>query len=177
VRLAAVVLKEHAGRPMKLGDDDALGAVDDERAVVGHQGDLAHVDFLLLHLLHRVLRRFLVHQDQAHLGAQRRAVREPPLLALGDVERRSEQRIADVLEPRVARVARDRENRRERCLQTLVLPGVGRRVRLQERAVRRELGLEQERHVQHARALREALADALLLGERIFLCGRHFSRH
>ena len=38
---------------------------------------------------------------------------------------------------------------------------------LQERAVRRELRFEQERHLQDARALREALPDALLFGKGI----------
>ena len=32
---------------MQLGDDDALGAVDDERAAHGHEGDFAHVHALL----------------------------------------------------------------------------------------------------------------------------------
>jgi hypothetical protein len=127
VRLAAVVLEEHAGRAVQLRDDHALGAVDDERAVLGHERDLAHVDLLLLHLLDRLLRRLLVHQDQAHLGAQRRAVGQAALLALDDVERRRQQREAHELEAGVARVARDREDRRERGLQALVLARLARR--------------------------------------------------
>jgi hypothetical protein len=35
--LALVVIEEHAGRAVQLGDDDALGAVDDEGAGLGHQ--------------------------------------------------------------------------------------------------------------------------------------------
>ena len=168
VRLAAVVLEEHARRAVELRHDHALGAVDDERAVLGHERDLAHVDLLLLHLLHRVLRRrFLVHDDQPDLGAQRGAVREAALLALDDVERRRQQREADELEAGVARVARDREDRRERGLQAFVLARVGRGELLQERAIRRELRFEEERHLEHARALREALADALLLGKGV----------
>ena len=177
VRLAAVVLEEHARRPVQLRDDDALGAVDDERAVVGHERDLAHVDLLLLHFLDGVLGRLLVHQDEPHLRAERRAVREAALLAFGDVERGRQQREADVLEPRVAGVAGDRENRRERGLQALVLARFGRGVRLQERPVGRELRFEQERHLEHACPFGKALADALLLGERVRCCGRHFSRH
>ncbi len=175
MRLAAVVLEEHAGRAVQLRDDDALGAVDDERAVLGHERDLAHVDLLLLHLLDRLLRRLLVHDDQADARAQRRAVGQAALLALDDVERRSEQRIADELETCVARVRRDREDRRERGLQALVLALGHRRHLLQERAVARELGLQQERHRKDARALREALADALLLGKGVGsgLRGRH----
>ena len=169
MRLAAVVLEEHARRPVQLGDDHPLGAVDDERAVVGHERDLAHVDLLLLHLLDRRLGRLLVHDREADLGPQRRAIGEAALLAFGDVERRGEQRVADEIELRVARMAGDREDRRERGLQAFVLAPVAGRVRLQERAIGRELRLEQERHRQHARALGEALADALLLGERINL--------
>lgn len=32
---------------MQLGDDNSLRAVDDERALLGHERDLAHVDFIL----------------------------------------------------------------------------------------------------------------------------------
>ena len=53
VRLAAVVFEEHARRAVQLRDDHALGAVDDERAVLGHERNLAHVDLLLLHFLDR----------------------------------------------------------------------------------------------------------------------------
>ena len=165
VRLAAVVLEEHTGRAVQLRDDDALGAVDDEGAVFRHERNLAHVDLLLLHFLDRFFRRFLVHQDQAHLRPQRRAIREAALLAFGDVERRREQRKSDELEPRVARMARDRENRRERGLQALVLALIGGRVRLQERAIRRELRFEQKRDRQDARTLGEAFPDAFLLGK------------
>ena len=121
MRLAAVVLEEHARRAVELRHDDALGAVDDERAVVGHERHLAHVDLLLLHFLDRVLRRFAIHDHEAHLGAQRRAIGQAALLAFDDVERRRQQREADELEPGVARVARDREYRRERGLQAFVL--------------------------------------------------------
>jgi len=48
VRLAAVVVEQHARRAVHLADDDALGPVDDEGAVVGHERDIAHVDVLLL---------------------------------------------------------------------------------------------------------------------------------
>ena len=56
VRLAAVVIEEHTRRTVQLGDDDALGAVDDEGAVIGHQRNFPHVDFLLTNLLHRLRR-------------------------------------------------------------------------------------------------------------------------
>jgi hypothetical protein len=40
--------ERYAGRAVELGDDDALGAVDDERTAVRHHGDFAHVDFFVL---------------------------------------------------------------------------------------------------------------------------------
>jgi hypothetical protein len=41
-------LKSNAGGAMELGDDHALGAVDYERALRGHERDFAHVDFFFL---------------------------------------------------------------------------------------------------------------------------------
>src|SRR6202521_4967300 len=163
---AAVVLEENARAAVQLRDDDALGAVDHERAVAGHERNLAHVDLLLFYFLDRFLRRFLVHDDQADFGAQRRAVGQASLLAFGDVERGRQQRIADEFQPRVAGVAGDRKYRSERGLQALVLARFGRRELLQKGAIRRELGFQQERYRQYARALGEALAEAFLFGER-----------
>jgi hypothetical protein len=48
VRLALVVVEEDARGAVQLRHHDALGAVDDERAGLGHQRDLAEVDLLLL---------------------------------------------------------------------------------------------------------------------------------
>src|ERR1039457_6453837 len=48
VSLRRHALEEHAGRAVQLGHDDALGAVDDEGAVVRHQRDFAEEDFLFL---------------------------------------------------------------------------------------------------------------------------------
>ena len=49
-RLAAgvrAVLKADARRAVQLGNDDALGTVDDERTALGAHGQLTHVDFLV----------------------------------------------------------------------------------------------------------------------------------
>ena len=61
----------------ELGDDDALGAVDDEGATVGHQGEVTHEDELLLDLA-----RLLV--DEADLDQHWRLVGDVLGLALGD---------------------------------------------------------------------------------------------
>src|SRR5690349_12922823 len=54
--LAFVVIEEHARASVQLRDDDALGAVDDERAVLGHQRHLAEIDLLLADVLDLLLR-------------------------------------------------------------------------------------------------------------------------
>jgi hypothetical protein len=43
VGLAAVMIEQHARRTVHLADDDALGAVDDEGAVLRHERHVAHV--------------------------------------------------------------------------------------------------------------------------------------
>ena len=48
--VALAGLEDHAGRADELGDNHALGAVDDEGALVGHHGEVAHEDDLLLDL-------------------------------------------------------------------------------------------------------------------------------
>src|SRR5216684_3685020 len=164
VCLAAIVLEEHARRAVQLADDHALGAVDDERARGGHERNLAHVHFLFLDLLHRGLGGFLVHDGEAHLGAQWARVGQPALLALLDVEGRLAERVADEFEPRVPRVAGDGEDRGERRLQAFVLAFFRQHCRLQESRVGIELGRQKKRHAQNARALGEALANAFFLG-------------
>ena len=72
VGLALVVFKEHAGRTVQLRHDDTLGAIDHERALVGHQGHFAHVDLLLFDFLDHLglrCRRLAVIDDELNLGA------------------------------------------------------------------------------------------------------------
>ena len=167
VRLALVVIEEHARRAVQLRHDDALGAVDHEGAVIGHQRHLAEIDLLLTDVLDRLRRaaRFLVVDDKADQYANRRRVGQAAHLAFLDVEYRLAQAIAHVLERRIARVADDREYRLERRVQTDVVAIFDRLVRLQELVVRVDLDRQQVRHVQDRRTLAEVLADALFLSE------------
>ena len=75
---------EHAGRTVQLADDDALGAVDDERAVVGHQRNIAEENFLFLDVANvfRAGVRILVVNGQADGDLERRGIRHAALLAL-----------------------------------------------------------------------------------------------
>ena len=72
--LALVMVKEHAGRPVHLAYDDALGPVHDERTVRGHQGHVAHEDVLFLDVLDRLGAGILVdiEHDQTQRDLQRR---------------------------------------------------------------------------------------------------------
>ena len=95
---------------MQLGDDNPLGAVDDEGAVFRHQGNLPHVDFLLLDVLDGLVGRVLVVDDQAHLDPQRAGIGDTAQLALIDVEYRCAQVVVHVLQCSVAAVADDGEH-------------------------------------------------------------------
>ena len=66
-----------ARRTNKLGNDDALGAVDHERAGGGHQGEIAHEDFGLLDFS-----RFLIEEARGH--TEGRGIRGVAFLTLGN---------------------------------------------------------------------------------------------
>ena len=90
---------------MQLADDDALGAVDDEGTVLGHQRDFAEVDLLLLHVADRLRAGLLVlvPDDQADDDLDRRGVGHAALVALVDVVLRLLQVVADELQRRRSR--------------------------------------------------------------------------
>ena len=77
-------VEERARRAVELRDDDALGPVDDERAVLGHQRDVAEVDLLLLDVADGLHPRLgvLVPDDEADGDLQRHGVGHAAFLAL-----------------------------------------------------------------------------------------------
>ena len=85
VGLATVVLKDDARRTLQLVNDDALGAVDDKRALFRHQGQGAKIDILLFDVADgAVARSFIgVVNHQAHLDAHGCLVGQPLGNALG----------------------------------------------------------------------------------------------
>ena len=167
--LALVMVEEHARRTVQLGHDHALGAVDHEGAVLGHERQFAHVDFLLFHFLRAAVldRRFLVIEREAHQHAQRRGIGEAAHDAFLHVERRLAELVLDIFQRRVARIARDREHRLEGRMQADVGPLLGSLVLLQELQVGFELDGQKIGDFQDARPFAKVLADAFLLGERI----------
>ena len=79
--------KKTPGRAVELADDDALGAVDDEGPVLGHQRDVAEVDLLLLDVADGLGAglRVLVPDHEADRDLQGNREGHAPLLALVDV--------------------------------------------------------------------------------------------
>ena len=163
VRAAAVVIEEHAGRAVHLADDDALGAVDDEGAVGRHEGHVAHVDVLLLHVLDGLGAGLLVHieHDQAQLHLQRRRIGHVALLALVDVVLGRLELVALEVERRPPGEIRDREHRLEHRLQALIAAPAGRLLDHQEVVVGALLHLDEVRHLGHFADRAELLPDAL----------------
>src|SRR5581483_11964791 len=80
-------VEERARRAVQLADDDALGAVDDEGAVLRHQRDVAEVDLLLLDVADGLDAGLgvLVPDHEADRHLQRHGVGHAALLALVDV--------------------------------------------------------------------------------------------
>src|SRR6267142_4213173 len=109
-------VEEGARRTVQLRDDDALGAVDDERAVVRHQRDVAEVDLLLLDVADGLDAGLgiLVPDDETDRDLQRHRVGHAALLALVHVvlQLHPDRMAADVADV-AARMVRDAAARAE----------------------------------------------------------------
>ncbi len=169
MRLALVVVEEHARRAVHLADDDALGAVDDERAVRRHQRHVAHVDVLLLDVADRPRPGVLVDvpDDEPQRHLQRRGVGDAPLLALLDVVFRALELVSHEFQLRPLREIANREHRPEDLFQAEDLPLFRENIHLQECVVRGSLNLNQVRHRRDFGNPPEVLADTLTTRERL----------
>ena len=167
--LALVVIEEHAGRAVHLRDDHALGAVDDEGAVVGHERNVAHVDILLLDVLHRLGAGFLVdiEHDQPQRHLERSRVGHAALAALVDVVFRTLELVLDEFEHRRGGEIGDREHRLEDGLKALVGPAAFRFLDQQELVVGRLLNLNEVRHLRDFFDFSEKLPYALPTDKRL----------
>ena len=165
--LALVVVEEDARRAVHLGDDDALGPVDDEGALLRHERDVAHVDVLLLDVLHGAGARLLVRleDDQAELHLQRRGIGHVALDAFLDVVLRLFELVRDVLEHGALVEVLDREDGLEDRLQAFVTAVRDADFALQELLVGRALDLDEVRHLDGFGDAAERLPDPLLAGE------------
>ena len=167
MRLALVVVEEHAGAAVHLRNDDPLGAVDDERAVARHQRHVAHIDVLLLDVADRARAGVLVdvpdQEAQRHL--ERRGIVHAALLAFLDVVFRRLELVAHEIELRALGEVADREDRPEHLLKPDTDPVFRLHTHLQEVIVRGALNLDQVRHLSDLGDAPEGLADPLLAGE------------
>ena len=135
---------------MKLADDDALGPVDDERTVDGHQWDLAEVDFLLLDVADGPLGAVTagVVDDELDRHFDRRRVGHPTLPTLIDVVFRPLERVpAEDQLARSIEVA-NRKHAVEDTLKTGIIPIVPGHVCLKELIVRALLNVDQVRDLE-----------------------------
>ena len=164
---AAIVLEKHAGRAVQLRHDNAFCAIDNKRTGIGHERNLAHVDFLLLDLFDRGLGSLLIHDRQTHLGAQWSRKCQTALLTFLDVKRRFAQNITYKLQAGILGMTLDWKYALERGLQALALAHVGLCKFLQECCVGIELCCQQIGYGQYARTFGKALTDALLFSERV----------
>ncbi len=167
VGLALVVVEEHAGRTVHLRDDDPLGAVDDEGALVGHERDIAHVDVLLLDVLDGPGAGFFFgfEHDQAQLDLQRRREGHVALDAFLNVVLGLFEFVRDVFEHRALVEILDREDGLEDRLDALVLAHARTDFALEELLVGGALNLDQVRHLHSFGDAAERLPDPLLAGE------------
>src|SRR5208283_4274972 len=87
VRAVVRGLKEHARRAVQLADDNALGAVDDEGAVLRHQRNVSEEDFLLFDVADGAGAGLgvLVPDGKPHGDLERSGIGHAALLALGHV--------------------------------------------------------------------------------------------
>ena len=168
VGLALVMIEEDARRAVHLGNDYALGAVDDERSVRGHQRHVAHVDDLLLDVLHRLCASILVgiEHDEAKRDLELRRISHVALLALLDIIFRLFQFVVDELEFRGFAKILDREDRLEDTLDAFAVHRLGLVTRVQEKVVGGFLNLDEVRHFKNFADLAKVLAETLLANIR-----------
>ena len=141
-----------ARRADQLRHDDALGAVDDERAALGHPREVAHEDRLLADLARLVV-------DERDGDRQRARVGEVLLLALGDRGRRLvEAELAEV-DGQVAGVVLDRRDVVDRLPEPSLL-------RIDQPLERAELDIDQVGDVKDLVKARETTALAERVGTR-----------
>ena len=149
MRLATVVVEEHARATVQLAHHDALGAVDDERTGLRHQRDFAEVHLLLLDVADDAFRAIRVVNDELRGHLDRRGVGHPSLAAFVDVvfgpiqQVGNEDQLAGPIE------VANWKDALEHALQTDVFAVVRRHVGLEELVVARLLDVDQARNPDH----------------------------
>ena len=125
-------VEAHARRTVQLRDDDALGAVDDERSVLGDQGQIADVHVVRDLLDELALFAFAFEDVEAQGGLEGRGERHAALLAFLDGVLGHSQGIALELKGIHLLDIRDGKDFRENLLKPFVLSLLGERTLLDE---------------------------------------------
>jgi len=149
--------ERNARRTVQLRHNHALGAIDNEGTLGRHQGDVAHVRFLLLDVAHFHFARDLVTvaHDQLKLNFQGGGIGHTALHALLDLILRATKGILHELQ-RAGRVrAHDGENAQERFLKTDALAHVGQDVHLKKLVIAFFLRFQKIWHLHDRRNLGE----------------------
>ena len=127
-----------AGRAMELRDDDALSAVDDEGAALGHHGDFAHVNIFILD-------EVFLAEAELHVKGHRVGDAFAETLELGIL--RITEGVGNVFEDETLVVRMDREYLAENGLQALGLALLLRNTFLEELEIGRDLNLNEIRRL------------------------------
>src|SRR5262249_50997353 len=167
--LALVMVEKHTRRAVHLRNDDALGAIDDEGAVVGHERNVAHVDILLLDVLDRTSTGLFVdiEHDETQRHLERRGIRHAALATLIYIILRRLEFVLDEFKLRRIRKIGNRKNGFEYGLQSLVGTATHRLLHKQELVIGRLLNLDEVRHLRHFLNCSEKLPYALATGKRL----------
>ena len=148
---------------MHLRNDHALGAVDHECAVFGHERNLAHVNVLLLHVLQRLgLGVWVNFKDhQLKCDTQRCRISHAALLAFLNVKFWLFKFIALEFQNRLALEIRDRKHAFENGLQAFSFAAALWLRHLKELLIRLALHFDEVGHLCHFNALTKKFADTL----------------
>ncbi len=166
--LAAIMVEEDARRAVHLGHNHTLGAVHDERTLVGHQRNIAEIDLLLLDLFDRFRARVLVNiednQLQPHL--ERRCVGQVTLHTLLHIELRRLEFVRNVFKCCALIEVDDRENAFEDTAKTIIGALGERRMHLQKLLIGGALHFDEVWHVDGFGNTTEGFADTFFFRER-----------
>ena len=177
MRLALVMVKEHARRAVHLADDHAFGTVHDERAVLRHQGHVAHEHVLFLDVLDRPCAGIFIDikHDQTQRHLERRGIGHVAALTFVNVVFRLLQFVFHEFQNSRFIKVLDREYRLEHALNTVPIGRLRAIARLQEQVVRGFLNLDKVRHFQHFTDFTKVPADSLLTNVALSHAHRHLS--
>ncbi len=120
VGLATVMIKQNTGRTVHLADDNALGTIDDERTVLGHQWHVAHINVLLFNIENGACFCFRIDfkDDQAQRHFHRRCIGDAALTTFFDIIFGIFELVVDEIHFCGASKIADRENAAQRFFQT-----------------------------------------------------------